>query len=121
MHYLRLCFAEIHILEKSKEVAIKCQQNNEFLVNGKSVDIKNIECQKPNTAGVSISNVNCLNGGKLLDIGFETSGGFAKYILVCYNFENAAVVYTYHIIPGNSIDGLYIPPPITYFEIFSDS
>uniref|UniRef100_A0A182FLR6 DNA/RNA non-specific endonuclease domain-containing protein n=2 Tax=Anopheles albimanus TaxID=7167 RepID=A0A182FLR6_ANOAL len=83
---------------------LTCVAGNLYILNGELVNISQVVCSRPVTGDREPTNKPCANSGTIHNIGFQIDGvGFVKHFDVCYNAQTSSVVYTKHMIPGDSI------------------
>ncbi|XP_049539537.1 uncharacterized protein LOC125953800 [Anopheles darlingi] len=83
---------------------LTCVTGNLYILNGDLVNISQVVCSRPITGEHQLTNKVCGNNGTIRNIGFQIDAlGFVKHFEVCYNVPTASVVYTKHMIHGDSI------------------
>ncbi|XP_050098592.1 uncharacterized protein LOC126579230 [Anopheles aquasalis] len=83
---------------------LTCVAGNLYILNGELVNISQVVCSRPVTGDYQLTNKACGNSGTIRNIGFQIDEvRFVNHFDVCYNAQTASVIYTKHIIPGDSI------------------
>ena len=94
-------------LSKAKAAVVfaTCDSGNKLNVNGKSTKVSDLGCSKTAASSLRITDQSCVDGGTILELGFEVADEWIKLVDVCHQIEAGNTLYAHHIVRGAALAG----------------
>lgn len=105
--------------QQTTEIRFQCTNGQLINLGTKSpINFQTLQCSgnfKPSTQKTSTS----CGSGTITNVGFSHMNSFFKFYEICYDYNNAAVIYTRHTIDGKAIQ-FSARPQDRWAEFFKD-
>ncbi|XP_063696038.1 uncharacterized protein LOC134827368 [Culicoides brevitarsis] len=88
------CTEGFEKLSNAKSLQASCSRANVVKVNGKEMNIHDIQCQKSSRPHIREAG-KCYNGASLLHIGYQMGSRFMKLIEICFDRKEERTLYAH--------------------------